>query len=114
MEIEITKDYNVRRLQQWLDFELSSSVMLVLSYFWSFTILLMALAAIIFTPFMIKVLWEERKHGWIIFFFFVVIVPIVLSFVFGFYAEYKSIAFLLSLAMFYFYCFILRLVVKDW
>lgn len=114
MEIEISKDYNIRRLQQWLDIELSTSMLLLLSWFWNFTIFISAIAAIIFTPFMLKILFEERKFGWIFLFIIFVTLPI-LWLLFGSYnSDYKFIFGLIVLGLFYFYCFVLRIVIKDW
>jgi hypothetical protein len=114
MEIEITKNYNARRLQQWLDYELSSLLLMLLSWFWSFSIILLTLAAILFTPFMLKILFDEKRYGWIIFFTLIVIIPAVTFFFILDDVSYKSIFELIPLALFYLYCFVLRLAVKDW
>ncbi|MCX6167980.1 MAG: hypothetical protein NTX65_01470 [Ignavibacteriales bacterium] len=114
MEIEISKNYNARRLQQWLDYELSSLALMLLSWFWNFAIFLMIIAAFLFTPFMIKILFEERRFGWIIFFLLIVVIPVCGVFLLGSDSTYASIIRLIPLALFYFYCFVLRLAVKDW
>lgn len=114
MEIEISKDYNIRRLQQWLDIELSTSMLLLLSWFWNFTIFISAIAAIIFTPFMLKILFEERKFGWIFLFIIFVTLPILWLLFGGYNSDYKFIFGLIVLGLFYFYCFVLRIVIKDW
>ncbi len=114
MQIEVSKNYSVRRLQQWLDYELSTIILMLLSWFVHFAILLMILAAVIFTPFMLKVMFEERRFGWIIFFFIMVILPAVGTLFLSSDFSYKPVIELIPLALFYFYCFILRLAIKDW
>ncbi len=114
MQIEISKNYNVRRLQQWLDYELSTIMLMLLSWFWNIALLLAIIAAVIFTPFMLKVMFEERRFGWIVFFFLMVILPAIGILFFNIDSSYKPVIELIPLALFYFYCFILRLAIKDW
>lgn len=114
MEIEVTRNYNIRRLQQWLDYELSTIMLMLLSWFWKFTLILSIIVAFLFTPFMLKVLFEERRFGWIIFFFLLVILPATGAFFLNIDSTYKFAIELIPLGLFYFYCFILRLAIKDW
>lgn len=114
MDIEISKDYNLRRLQKWLDLELSTSVLILLSFFANITLILAAIAAVTFTPFMIKILFDERRFGWIIFFVILVLIPLIYTFLISNNDSLNYIFQLISLALFYFYCFILRLAIKDW
>ena len=114
MQIEISKNYSVRRLQQWLDYELSTSLLMILSWFWNIGLLLAIIASIIFTPFMLKVMFEERRFGWIIFFFLLVILPALGAFFINIDSSYKFAIELIPLALFYFYCFVLRIAIKDW
>lgn len=114
MEIEVSKDYNLRRLQQWLDYELSTIMLMLLSWFWNLALLLMIIAAFLFTPFMLKILFQERRFGWIIFFFLMVILPATGTLFLNIDPSYKFAFELIPLALFYFYCFVLRLAIKDW
>jgi len=113
MEIEISQNYNLNRLKQWLDYELSASTLLLLSWLWNFTVILAVVAAMLFTPFMLKILFEERKFGWIITFAVIVVVPLTsVFFIDVFY--YKSVFIGVTLIFFYFYCGVLRFAVKNW
>ena len=114
MEIEISKNYSVRRLQQGLDYELSTIMLMLLSWFWNIAIILMIIAAILFTPYMLKVLFEEKRYGWIIFFFLMVLLPASGAFFLNIDSSYKFVIELIPLALFYFYCFVLRIAIKDW
>ena len=114
MEIDIDSNYNLRRLNQWLTYELSSIVLYALSWFVSFTIALMTIAAVIFTPIMLKILFQEGKYGWITFFVVIVIVPTIVLFATGWHQLHGHTLALIPLASFYFYCFLLKFVVRDW
>lgn len=113
-ELNINRNYNIERLHKYLNYELSSSVLLILYLMSSLAIYLMALAAIIFTPLLMKSLFQERKYGWITFFVIIVVVPFILAFVLESPPEYKMWLYVIPLALFYFYCFVLRLTVDDW
>jgi len=114
MEIEVNKNYNLSRLKQWLDYELSTSTLILLSWFWNITIIVAAITAIIFTPFMLKILFEERRFGWIITFIILVILPTGGILFIDNTLGYQYIFGGVILVLFYFYCFVLRFVIKDW
>ena len=114
MEIEVDKNFNLRRLSYWLNYSLSSSVLFLLWYFTGLAILILSIAALIFTPFMLKVLFDERKWGWIIFFILLIILPMAGVFIFLFKTNYFQVIGFIPLAFFYLYCFLLRLTIVDW
>ncbi|MGE5315857.1 MAG: hypothetical protein ACM3Q4_14280 [Acidobacteriota bacterium] len=103
----------VMRLQQWLDYELSTSVLILLQTLWKVTIIVAAVAAVVFTPFMLSVLWHERRWGWIVSFFMVVVIPFVIALL-GASAKYAFILWLIPLGTFYLYCGALRLSIGSW
>jgi hypothetical protein len=109
-----SKNQNLKRLHYWLKYELSSSALLLLSWLWGFAILLSTIAAAVFTPFMIYILFEEKKFGWIIFFIIMIILPAITITIFFLHSNYFLVLALIPLALFYFYCFLLRLTVSDW
>lgn len=114
MEIEIQRNYNVLRLQRWLEYELSTSMLFILYHFVGIALLLMTVAAILFTPFMMWVLFQEKRYGWIASFIIAVMLPVIGVFFIDSKVAWKTIAGLLPLAFFYFYCFCLRLTIRDW
>ena len=109
-----SKNQNLKRLHYWLKYELSSSVLLLLWWLWGLAIFLATAAALIFAPFMIYILYKERKFGWIIFFFLIVILPLILIIAFTLHSNYFAFLIFIPLALFYFYCFTLRITVADW
>lgn len=114
MKNEVRNNYNVMRLQQWLDYELSTGLLILLTWVWGPILLLLIIAAILFTPFMLKVLFEERRFGWIIYFTLIVLVPLIFSFLFNTGSTYRAVFQFIPLGTFYFYCFTLRLAIKSW
>jgi hypothetical protein len=102
---------NTRRLEKlykYLNYEISSSIVYLASWLFAIFLPLLFLAAILFTPFMLFVLYKEEKKGWIISFAVIIIAPTFLSIII-----FPALT-ILGLIPFYFYCFILRLEVKSW
>lgn len=73
-----------------------------------------ALAALFFTPYIFTVLIKEKKLGWIILYFAMIIIPEI----FGYLIFKDTLAFeaalLIPLAFFYFYCYIIKYEVDKW
>jgi hypothetical protein len=104
----------LRRFREILFFELSTSVAFVLFSFYPINLYIIIIAAILFTPYMLYVLIKERKYGWIVMFFLVVVLPYpVLYFIIGDYILLPGWM-LLPIIPFYFYCFIIKFSVEDW
>lgn len=100
------------RLALFLNYEISSSVLFMISFFASIFIIIAIIVAGAFVPYMIYVLLKEGRHGWIILFNVLVILPLLLILIVL--PSYLPIFVLISVGMFYFYCFMLRLAVNDW
>lgn len=98
-----------------LNFQLSSIVLLLLVYIlFPLFVLLIVAAAILFIPYMLLALFNEKKYGWIIFFCVMVLIPLFSTLIF---VNNQNIIYGLlavSLGLFYLYCFILRFTVNDW
>ena len=120
MKIRISENYELSKLQHWLDYGLSSSALLFLSYAYGFTLILALIAAIALFPLLIKVLINEKRYGWIIFFITSVIIPSLIT-----YFLLDSVNWInrgttfftaasVSLVFFYFYCGLLRLTIPQW
>ena len=113
MKIDITENQfntdNLSKLSKVLNYQLSTTVLLILMYAGGFTLLGITVAAIIFSPYMLYVLYLEKKNGWIIFFVVLVLLPIITIIL-------SSILVLLfiPLGLVYFYYFLLKFVVRDW
>ena len=114
MEIEIDKNYNVKRLRYWLNYNIGSMPLYLVSLFYVYAIIIFEAAAIIFTPFMLKILFEEKKWGWIIFFVVFVLLPIACIYIFTFKSNFFNVLKLIPLVLYYVYCSLLRLAITDW
>jgi hypothetical protein len=79
------------------------------------TVLYLAIiAAILFAPFMLYVLFKEKRYGWIIFFIIIVLLPLLIDVLFFYHTNVYLILLFIPLALFYFYCFLLRITIRDW
>ncbi|WKZ69440.1 MAG: hypothetical protein QY331_15875 [Melioribacteraceae bacterium] len=105
---------NLTRLSKYLNYQISTVGLFVLSFLSFGFIFLVTIAAIIFTPFMLYVLYKENKNGWIVFFIILVVIPFILSTIFHFTVSFVFPWYLIVLVVFYFYCFLLRLEVNNW
>ena len=110
----INQHNDLTRLKKYLNYELSSSTLFLLSFMVALFIFLASAAAVIFTPFMLNVLYKENRKGWILFFIIIVIIPFILFIVLGFTIEFGRPLILITLGLFYFYCFLLRFEVNNW
>ena len=86
------------------------------SPFLIFKIVLIALvlAAILFTPYIFYILNNEKRYGWIVTFFVMIVIPIV-----GGYFIFKDTlaheaSLLIPLGLFYLYCYLIKFAVDDW
>lgn len=107
---------HLQRLNYYLNFETSSVIIYLIFLFLSSTILILILGATagVFTPYMLFVLFKEKKTGWLITFIIMIIVPFILGMIF-YSPEAKSV--LLSnvtLGTFFLYCFFLKMSTRDW
>jgi hypothetical protein len=113
-EIEILQNYNLVRLQNYLNYEISGAILFFLAFAFFGFIFIASAAAIIFTPFMLYVLFQENRKSWIIIFVIIVGIPVLLLLISSLTSEFNRILLLLSLGLFYLYCFLLRLEVNNW
>lgn len=116
--MELEKIYSVNKshlvkLDYYLNYELSSSALFVIALFNVMFLPIIMLVALIFTPYLLFVLYKERRTGWIIGFFIMVILPYALMqiFISGYAA---IIASSIPLGLFYLYCFALKMSTREW
>ncbi|MBN1301609.1 MAG: hypothetical protein JW995_10380 [Melioribacteraceae bacterium] len=113
-EVYIVQNYDLHRLKKYLNYELSGSVLYFLSFQVFIFIFLASIAAVIFTPFMLRVLLAEKKKGWIIVFVLIVIIPVVVMIILIIFAGFSKAFLFFILGLFYFYFFLLRIEVNGW
>ena len=104
----------MRKLATILNYELSTTVLFFLPWLGSLFIILAIISSIVFTPYMLHILYKERKYGWIMFFAIIVIIPTLLNFIHIESMLFKTSINLIILGIVYLYYFILRLCINDW
>ena len=107
-------NHNLSRLKRILNYEVSSSVLFFLSFIAPIFFFITLLAAIVFTPFMMHVLLREKKTGWIVLFILIVIIPVITFIILAAQFEMAIALLLVPMALYYFYCFLLRFTVNGW
>ena len=113
-ENQFNTDY-LSRLSKVLNYQLSTTVLLILMYAGGFTLLGITVAAILFSPYMLYVLYLEKKNGWIIFFIILVLIPIITIILFSvFELLFIPLALVYFYYFYYFYYFLLKFIVRDW
>ena len=112
--IYINQNYNLIQLQKYLNYEVSGFLLYILSFQVFIFLFIASAAALAFMPFMLYVLFTEKKKGWIILFIVIVVIPIIILIILSVMVEFSRPLLFLSVGLFYFYCFILRFEVNDW
>ncbi len=80
----------------------------------SLAIILITTAAILFSPYILYVLFLEKKIGWIITFFSMTIFPLLFIYIFFRTALFYDALILIPLLLFYFYCYLIKFEVDKW
>ena len=105
--------YYLQKLSRILNYELSTSLLYLASFFGGLIITIAIIATIAFTPFMLYVFFKLRKKAWLISFLVFVIVPTIAFVILGYMLGYLSVFIFVPLAFYYFYCFMLKNVVNE-
>ncbi|MEE9430986.1 MAG: hypothetical protein V3V16_08105 [Melioribacteraceae bacterium] len=103
----------VSRLSMILNYQLGTAALFVLTYAGGFTLWLATIAALIFLPYLLFILFKENRNGWIIAFAVVVVIPFLISFLISLKMG-NNFFLIIALAFFYLYCFMLKYSVTDW
>ena len=77
-------------------------------------IILIAIAAMLFSPYILYVLIIEQKIGWIITFFSMTLFPLLFIYIFFRKALFYDALVLIPLLLFYFYCYLIKFEVDKW
>ena len=104
--------YYLNKLAAILNYSVSSSALLLLSFLWGILLMVASIAAIIFIPFLFYVLLFEKKYFWLTILILLIIVPAILSLLFL--QKYILYSMMVLLGIFYIFCFTLRLSVNEW
>jgi predicted neutral ceramidase superfamily lipid hydrolase len=114
MTLSLRKQNSLENFAKYLNYELSTSLLFFASLFAGIFLILALIAAILFTPYMLYMLYKEKKNGWIIFYFLLVALPLIVIFIISLTVDFIAPLLLIPLGLFYFYCFLLRFEVNSW
>lgn len=118
----LTGSYRLQKLYKWLNFELPGIILFGISFFYNIALTVLLIAALLFTPYMMYVLYREGRYGWIAAFGLCVALPAALSYYFigasfggGYqlFAGKQILAGYIPLAFFFCYCFVLKLSIPS-
>lgn len=118
----ISGSYRLQKLYKWLNFELPGIILFGISFFYNIALTVLLIAALLFTPYMLYVLYREGHFGWMAAFGLCVGLPAALSYYFiGAYfgggyqllAGKQILAGYIPLAFFFCYCFVLKLSIPS-
>lgn len=113
-EFSDSKYNRLLSLKNYLNYEISTSVLLILWFMQGIGYFLMIFGALALLPLIIKVLAEQKKTAWLVSLFILVVLAVVLNFI-----QFKNpvvamIVIILPIIGFYFYCFALKWSIGDW
>ncbi len=113
-EVHLLPQHRLNRLGKYLNYEISTVILYILSFQVFVFLFVAASAALILTPYMLYVLFKEDKKIWLVMFGVIVIIPTLFLLLFSIIDHFLKPLILLSLALFYLYCFLLRFDVNNW
>ncbi len=102
---------HLNRLSTILNYELAGSILFFGSIFISYFLGLLIVAAYIIVPYVAYVLYIERKWFWFIILLMIFLIPNLVSLIFF---EANLYAMVVSVALFLFYCLLLKVQVREW
>ena len=113
-------NYHLSKLARILNYQLTFGA-LVIVYLLMFTIQgtffllgIFLLASLTLTPYMLFVLYREKKRRWIYFFIILIPVPLITLFALFWFYDFSSALLFIPLLLFYLFCFLLRFSVNEW
>ena len=115
MELQLINEerYYLKKLSKFLNYQLSTSLLYIASFFGEIFIAVAIIATIIFTSLMLYVFFKLKKKAWILTFLIFVIIPTIASIIIGYMLGLLMGFIFIPLAFFYFYCFMLKNVIND-
>ena len=115
MELNLISEerYYLEKLSKILNYNFSTSLLFILSFFGGILLAAAVIAMILFTFLLLYVFMKLKKISWIISFGIVVIIPLTISIIIGLEIGYLYAFLLVSLGFYYFYCFTLKYIVNE-
>ncbi len=111
-ESESRIDYHLSIISRILNFQISSSILFLLSFFSGIFLIIIIVSALIFIPYLIFVLWIARKKSWLISFLILTVLPLIITLIF--FKESIIYVLFFIIPIFFLYCFALRYSITEW
>lgn len=113
VEFRVSK---LKRLYYWLSYQRFTGALYggLLFVPWLLILVVLIALAVVFAPYMLFVLYKQGKRGWLIFFVFLIGVPVGMAFVSTGSEPFDAFLDFMPLLAFYFYCYLLRFSVREW
>ncbi|NLT50676.1 MAG: hypothetical protein GXX85_07160 [Ignavibacteria bacterium] len=111
---KLNRKNKLEKLNRVLTYQISGFSLLILSFFVEFVIVVFAACALIFSSYLIYILWGERKIGWIASFIIMMFSPLLLHFVDTGIEMLDNSFYLVPIVSFFLYCFLLKIALADW
>lgn len=103
------KQSRFSKLNYYLNYQLPTVVLFIFVLFYPLAVMVLFAAACIFSFYMLYILLREKKYGWVTTFFLMILLPSAASYLF-----LPSFFYYITIGLFYTYCFLLKLTVRDW
>lgn len=105
----------LKNLSYYLNYSVPTFGLYAGSFFWGIFLFIAIIAAIIFTPYMLKILYQTDRKKWVFSFVIIIGIPILLSVYFMFTTVMIAPIFrMISVGIFFLYCFSLKSNIRNW
>jgi len=110
----LSEKIHLERIQSILRIEIPAYLLLSISLFSGIGFLILKIVILFLSPYLIFILFQLKKFGWITAFCLIVIVPLILSW-FNFAGSLSNTIFtILPYLTFLIFTFLLKMVIPDW
>ena len=115
MELSLINEerYYLKKLSKFLNYQFSTSLLFVASFFGGFIIDVAILASIILVPMMLYMFIKLKKKAWLLTFLIFVILPSIATIIVGYKLGLLMGFIFIPLAFYLLYCFMLKNVIND-
>lgn len=110
----LTIKFHLEKIQSILRIEIPAYLLLSLSFFTGIGFFILKIVILLFSPYMVFVLFRLKKFGWITTFCLIVVLPYIFSFIKFSDATLTLLINLFPLLTFLIFTFLLKMVIPDW
>ena len=108
------KNPHLERIDRLLKYELSSSSLFMISFFYGSAYYLLLAAVFLFLPYLMFVLHREEKYIWFYSLLVLVVIPALVVNIFGGGSQWNFVLNYTIIAIFFMHCVLLKWTVPQW